>query len=122
MLAIDALTFGTYVLQPFFPDSQTPPEVPVRLMAAVIIRECHLFYSFVFNCFVFIVCVLFHRFSCELCFVLCLHLLNCVCLCLIIGFYIFLVLICLSFYKLSAFLCMCVCVCVCVCVYNSTEL
>ncbi|KAK8379016.1 hypothetical protein O3P69_009636 [Scylla paramamosain] len=37
MLAIDALTFGTYVLQPFFPDSQTPPEIPVRLMAAVII-------------------------------------------------------------------------------------
>ncbi|XP_063844922.1 Y+L amino acid transporter 2-like [Scylla paramamosain] len=36
-LAIDALTFGTYVLQPFFPDSQTPPEIPVRLMAAVII-------------------------------------------------------------------------------------
>ena len=39
MLAIDGLTFGTYVLQPFFPDSQTPPDVPVRLMAAVMIRE-----------------------------------------------------------------------------------
>lgn len=48
MLAIDALTFGTYVLQPFFPDSQTPPEIPVRLMAAVIIREA---YFFLFMCF-----------------------------------------------------------------------
>ncbi|MPC11676.1 Y+L amino acid transporter 2 [Portunus trituberculatus] len=37
MMAIDALTFGTYVLQPFFPDSQTPPEIPVRLLAAVMI-------------------------------------------------------------------------------------
>ncbi|XP_042222290.1 LOW QUALITY PROTEIN: Y+L amino acid transporter 2-like [Homarus americanus] len=35
MRVIDAFTFGTYVLQPFFPSD--PPQVPVRLLAAALI-------------------------------------------------------------------------------------
>ncbi|KAK3873882.1 hypothetical protein Pcinc_021143 [Petrolisthes cinctipes] len=34
---IEALTFANYVLQPFFPSHSQPPEVPLRLLAALVI-------------------------------------------------------------------------------------
>lgn len=37
--AVGSLTFASYVLQPFFPVGQDPPQVPLRLIAAVVISK-----------------------------------------------------------------------------------
>ena len=37
--AVAALTFANYVLQPFFPNEQTPPDAALRIVGILLIRK-----------------------------------------------------------------------------------
>lgn len=48
--AIGSLTFANYILQPFFPDCQQPPDSALRLVGILLIREyCDSGYYYGYN-------------------------------------------------------------------------